>query len=299
MLQLLNKLLPDPPPPLVFEIGDGLLTGVRRTGSTIEARARLELPLEIVEVSSLEVKIVDTAALAVLFEELLLELAPIPRPTAALLLPDAASKLAVLEFDSLPSKPQELRSLIEFRLKKTVPFDVRAARLSYQVQTSRRTPSVLVAATPGEAVWPFEELLREFGLHLGFISLSSASMLNLVSAREMTLVTKLSGSIMTMAAIDESAVRLVRSVESPRASDVELESSLSKFVADLYPTFVYIEDNLGSPVSRLLLAGFGELTDPAAGYFSEQLGCQVEALRSPNGILGADDSGIEGYLQAA
>jgi len=299
MLQLLNKLLPDPPAPLVFEIGEGLLIGVRRTGSTVEARARRELPPNVLEVSSHEVKIVDTAALHALFEEILVELAPIPRPTAALLLPDAASKLAVLEFESLPSKPEELRSLIEFRLKKTVPFDIRAARLSYQVQSSRRTPSVLVAATPGEAVWPFEELLREFGLHLGFISLSSASMLNLVSAKEMTLVTKLSGNIMTMAAVDESAVRLVRSVESPQASDGDLEASLSRFVADLYPTFVYIEDNLGAPVSKLLLAGFGASLGPAAEYFAHELGCDVDALRSPNGILGPDDAGIEGYLHAA
>jgi len=78
-----------------------------------------------------------------------------------------------------------------------------------------------------------------------------------------------------------------------------LEASLSRFVADLYPTFVYIEDNLGAPVSKLLLAGFGASLGPAAEYFAHELGCDVDALRSPNGILGPDDAGIEGYLHAA
>ena len=298
MLRILDRLLPDPPPPLVFEIGEGFLVGVRRTGAAVEARARRELPAGVMEISSSAAGIVDADSLRALLEEMLVELAPIPRPAAALFLPDAASRLTVLDFDALPSKREEMRSLIEFRLKKAVPFDIGAARMSYRLQNSRGAPSVLVAAASGESVRPLEQLFAELGLRLGFVSLASASMLNLVSAEEMTLVTKLGGSTMTMTAVDESAVRLVRSVEAPAEFEAT-ESTLSEWVADMYPTFAYIEDRFGSPVARLLLAGFGEALEPAVDCFVREFGCPVEALRSANGVVGAEDAGIEGYLHAA
>ena len=298
MLRILDRLLPDPPPPLVFEIGEGFLVGVRRTGAAVEARARRELPAGVMEISSSAAGIVDADSLRALLEEMLVELAPIPRPAAALFLPDAASRLTVLDFDALPSKREEMRSLIEFRLKKAVPFDIGAARMNYRLQNSRGAPSVLVAAAAGESVRPLEQLFAELGLRLGFVSLASASMLNLVSAAEMTLVTKLGGSTMTMTAVDESAVRLVRSVEAPAEFEAA-ESTLSEWVADMYPTFAYIEDRFGSPVARLLLAGFGEALEPAVDCFVREFGCPVEALRSANGVVGAEDAGIEGYLHAA
>ena len=298
MLRILDRLLPDPPPPLVFEIGEGFLVGVRRTGAAVEARARRELPAGVMEISSSAAGIVDADSLRALLEEMLVELAPIPRPAAALFLPDAASRLTVLDFDALPSKREEVRSLIEFRLKKAVPFDIGAARMSYRLQNSRGAPSVLVAAAAGESVRPLEQLFAKLGLRLGFVSLASASMLNLVSAEEMTLVTKLGGSTMTMTAVDESAVRLVRSVEAPAEFEAT-ESTLSEWVADMYPTFAYIEDRFGSPVARLLLAGFGEALEPAVDCFVREFGCPVEALRSANGAVGAEDAGIEGYLHAA
>ena len=190
-----------------------------------------------------------------------------------------------------------MRSLIEFRLKKAVPFDIGAARMSYRLQNSRGAPSVLVAAAAGESVRPLEQLFAKLGLRLGFVSLASASMLNLVSAEEMTLVTKLGGSTMTMTAVDESAVRLVRSVEAPAEFEAA-ESTLSEWVADMYPTFAYIEDRFGSPVARLCWPGSARRSNPRR-CFVREFGCPVEALRSANGVVGAEDAGIEGYLHAA
>lgn len=299
MLQRLNKLLPDPPPPLVFEIGKGAMTGVRRVGATITARARRALPDGVIDISSSTLKIVDSDALRNLLNEMLVELAPAPRPAAAVFLPDSVSRLTVLDFDTLPSKSEDIRSLIAFRLKKTIPFDVGEARISYKIQKSRSMPSVLVAAAHRESVRPLEQLFGGFGLHLGFVAPSSASMLNLVSAKEMTLVAKLGDGAITMAAVDKSAVRLVRRVEAPAGFNEAAASTLPELVADLYPTFVYIEDHLGAPVAKLLLAGFGEGLHPAIDCFSHELGCRVEALQSANGVVGAEDAGIQGYLHAA
>ena len=52
------------------------------------------------------------------------------------LLPDAAVRVVLLDFETLPTKPQEAEGVVRFRLKKSLPFDVEKAKISYHTQTS-------------------------------------------------------------------------------------------------------------------------------------------------------------------
>src|SRR6185503_9270360 len=56
------------------------------------------------------------------------------RKDAALILPDYATRIAVIDFDSFPSDAKEQASLVRFRMKRSVPFDVESAALSYWPQ---------------------------------------------------------------------------------------------------------------------------------------------------------------------
>ncbi len=56
------------------------------------------------------------------------------RLPAAVILPDYTARVTVLDFDSFPSAPDEQLSLVRFRVKKTVPFDIDSAAVSYYVQ---------------------------------------------------------------------------------------------------------------------------------------------------------------------
>ena len=67
--------------------------------------------------------------------------------------------------------------------------------------------------------------------------------------------------------------------------------------ADLYPTFVYVEDQLGARAGKLLLAGFGEHTEAARQQFQSELGIEVEAVRTPAGLPGEHNAGLLGYLR--
>ncbi len=53
------------------------------------------------------------------------------RKDVALILPDFCTRMTVLDFDSFPSDAKEQASLVRFRLKRSVPFDVESAALSY------------------------------------------------------------------------------------------------------------------------------------------------------------------------
>ena len=55
-----------------------------------------------------------------------------------MILPDYAARVSVLDFDSFPSTPEEQLSLVRFRVKKTIPFDIDSAAVSYYVQPAPR-----------------------------------------------------------------------------------------------------------------------------------------------------------------
>ena len=61
---------------------------------------------------------------------------------------------------------------------------------------------------------------------------------------------------------------------------------------------MYIEDNLGGRAENLILCGFGPQTEEAQRRFHEELGVEVEPLRSPLGTPGENNAGLLGYLRS-
>ena len=45
-------------------------------------------------------------------------------------------RVVLLDFDTLPSNPAEAEGVVRFRLKKSLPFDVDKAKVSYHAQTA-------------------------------------------------------------------------------------------------------------------------------------------------------------------
>src|ERR1035437_7686982 len=66
-----------------------------------------------------------------------------------LVVPDAAVRVLLLDFDELPAKAAEALPVVRFRLKKLLPFDADDAAVSYQVMaTSKGALQVLAVAMP-------------------------------------------------------------------------------------------------------------------------------------------------------
>ena len=81
-----------------------------------------------------------------------------------LVVPDAAVRVLLLDFDALPGKAAEAMAVVRFRLKKLLPFDAEHAVVSYQVMSSERDMvRVLVAAMPCEVLTEYERVVTEAG----------------------------------------------------------------------------------------------------------------------------------------
>lgn len=85
-------------------------------------------------------------------------------------IPDAAVRVLLLEFDVLPNKVSEALPIVRFRLKKMLPFDADDAMLSYQVMsTSRSMVRVLAVAIPRDVLSEYETAAREAGFEPGSV----------------------------------------------------------------------------------------------------------------------------------
>src|ERR1700735_3498603 len=60
------------------------------------------------------------------------------RADMTLVIPDAAVRALLLEFDVLPNKLSEALPIVRFRLKKMLPFDADNAMVTYQIMSTSK-----------------------------------------------------------------------------------------------------------------------------------------------------------------
>lgn len=292
LLQTLNRVWPDPQPALVFELGGGVLMGVRRAGSAVLARAERELPET--NLASAEPQPPDGLQDAI--QAVLGELQPVPSPHAAVLLPDEAVRLALFEFDSLPRRAQDLRNAVEERFRNSLPFDSRLARITFRAQHGGDRPSVFAAAVATEYVLRCESAFEAAGLCPGFVGSSCAAALNLVDDDAMAVLLKHSDQAMTITAVEGGTVRLLRRIALPNLHGADAATGVREVLADVFPTLVYIEENLGRAVEHLLVAGFGEIQAALVEALPGESGSPARPLLEPQFASASCGAGLMGYV---
>lgn len=290
LLEKLRSVLEDPPPAMAFEISEAGIAAAR-----IGARTEMEFqPLKegTLTVSPLKENVADPDDFMKAVRALAGTQSARRRRDVGLILPDFSARISVLDFDNFPTDAKEQASLIRFRLKRSVPFDVETAAMSYAVQTNvAKKLDVVVVIAPLEIVARYESPFRTAGMNPGLVTTSSLAALELAPEGGLSVVAKLTGRVLTVLIRDHATLKLVRCLEMP-ASDLE------DVAAVLIPTFVYAEDSMGGRPDRLLLCGFESRTEEAERRFQEELGVPVETMRSPLGLPGENNAGLLGYLRS-
>src|ERR1700678_3173475 len=99
-----------------------------------------------------------------------MEFLPRSMGTRPRVVPDAAVRVLLLDFDTLPGKAAEALPIVRFRLKKMLPFDADDAAVSYQVMETRKGSVKGVAvAIPRGGLAEYEGVVREAGFEPGAV----------------------------------------------------------------------------------------------------------------------------------
>jgi type IV pilus assembly protein PilM len=290
MLDRLTSILTDPPPAMAFEVSEAGIAAAR-----ITSRAELDFqPFKpgTLSVSPVKENVEDPDDFVMTVRSLSATQATRKRKDVAIILPDYSARIAVLDFDQFSSDAKEQATLIRFRMKRSVPFDVDSAALSYHVQHGEMGRiDVVVVIAPLEVVSRYEAPFRTAGMNPGLVTMSSLAALELAPENGLSVFAKLTGRVLTVLVRDKGTLKLTRCVELP-------STALNDISDVLIPTFIFIEDNLGRPAEKLILCGFGARTEEASDRFNQELNVECEPLRSPLGVPGENNAGLLGYLRS-
>jgi type IV pilus assembly protein PilM len=284
------NLLQDPPPTHAFELSEEGLAFAPVSEPKLAEFARFEPGVLLV--SPLHDNIQQPQVLL----DHIRSLAPANgsrKRRAAVILPDYCARVAVLDFDTFPTDPDEQQALVRFRLKKSVPFEVETAMVSYVLQPRSHGSKieVLAAVISSDIVVQYEAPFRAAGFHPGLVTTSTLAALNLLAPDGITLLVKLSGRVLSVLVLQESSVNLARCIEMEGGRLDDIESVL-------HPTIAYIEDELKGRPKQIWLAGFGPEMEQLAPRWEQEWGVAVQAVRSRFGQPAKSNVGLLGYLES-
>lgn len=285
-LNQISRLVKDPPPSFLFELSEAGLAFAQGSQTGFA-----EFEPGTLAPSPVEDNLLRADAIVATIQRAAPAAASKKRRAAAVILPDYAARVTVLDFDSFPAAANEQASLVRFRVKKTIPFDIDSAAVSYFVQpqpAGQKKIEVLAVTVALEVIARYEAVFRSAGFHPGVVTTSAIAALNLHQTGGITIFAKLSGKTLTIAVIAGSVIKLFRCVSM---DDANMDrAGRDEILSVLYPTFAYVEDELKQPVGKLVLCGV-----PAE--IVQGLKCEVEVLRSRFGAAGPFNAGLLGYLE--
>jgi Tfp pilus assembly PilM family ATPase len=171
----------------------------------------------------------------------------------ALILPDVIAKVSLVKFERVPSKAQELDQLIRWQVRKTAPFAIEEAQVSY-VPGLRGDDGqeYVVSLARRTVVEEYESLCASAGAHAGIVDLSTFNVVNAVLAGTAAPTTDW---LLVNIAADYTSIALLRgsSLIFFRNRAADTEGTLADLV---HQTAMYYEDRLkGAGFARVVLAG--------------------------------------------
>ena len=199
------------------------------------------------------------------------------------ILPDAAVRVVLLDFEALPPNHDEAESVVRFRLKKSLPFDVDKAKVSYHVQPSLGGLRIVTAVALSSVIEDYESAFRDAGFSAGVVVPSMLAALGAAEADRATLVIKVDAHTTSLAILDAGQLLLFRTLENTRGITITGE----QLAEEVYPSVVFFQDTYHTNIERIYVAGLPE-SGGAAVALKAQTGADVREL-VVNSYLGTGD----------
>lgn len=310
-----------PLPTLGCEIADAGISIARwsRSSRSLDAAVWKPIPPGTMEASPLRDNILELEPVQRALAEALTSLgissaAALRKPVeAVLVIPDQAARLFVLHFETFPERWSEGLPLVKWRLKKSLPFDVESAAISYVVQRSDAGLQVIAVAAPHRIVKQYEVMARQFGLRPRQVILSTLAALGLAGNGNSSpsvmegkpsggiagvLIAKFSPPWFTTAILQGDALRLFRTVALPAGADGLLAPA--DVLGSVYPSIAYFQDNFQGTVARGYLCGLGENSASIAAALEQELALPTSPLVTELGglVSGMDPPSAERHFAA-
>lgn len=171
-----------------------------------------------------------------------------------LVIPDAAARVLLVDFETLPTRRQEILPVIRFRLRKMVPFEVENAAVSYQIMAQKPGHvSLLVTVMPGDVLEEYEAVVREAGYEPGSVLPSTLATVGGLDAVGAALMVNYTHASVTTTVTNGNEMLLHRTMDLPADEKAREEEMAQAVITAL----AWYEDTLKATPEELHYAGPG------------------------------------------
>jgi type IV pilus assembly protein PilM len=201
------------------------------------------------------------------------------------IVPDAAVRVMLVEFDTLPSDQEEALGVVRFRLKKSLPFDIDKAKISYHAQKVGEEVKVVAAVALVSVMDEYEAVFHDAGFNPGVVVPSTLAALGAAQGKRPTLVVKVDAHTTSIAILNDDQMQLFRTLENARGVTITGE----QLAEEVYPSVVFFQDTYHLNIEQIYVAGLPE-SGGAAPALKAQTGADVQELVS-SAQLGINEGG--------
>ena len=181
-MSILTSWLASPPPDAALELApdavSGAVVSARGSDATVQSFAVEPLPAGALVPSLTGQNLPDRPAVISAIRAVVDR---IGRPRkVALVVPDLITRVSLVRFDQVPSLREDLDQLIRWQVKKSAPFPIEDASLSWTpgAQSIDGGYEFVVALAKRDTIREYEEACESAGLHAGLVDLSTFSVVN-------------------------------------------------------------------------------------------------------------------------
>jgi Tfp pilus assembly PilM family ATPase len=172
-----------------------------------------------------------------------------------LVIPDVVAKVSLVRFEKLPPRTQDLDQLVRWQVRKSAPFPIDEAQVSYVPGVhSAEGHELIVSLARRAVIEEYERLCADAGAHAGLVDLATFNVINAVLAG--TAAPPADWLLVNVAA-DSASIALLRGPHLIffRNRGADADGTLADLV---HQTAMYYEDRLqGGGFSHVLLSGGG------------------------------------------
>jgi type IV pilus assembly protein PilM len=281
-------------PKIACEIAaDRVLAGrLAETAGIVEVCSVRELPPGSVVPDLTELNILQPEVVRKAINESLSSVAGRVRDIIGIL-PDAAVRVVLLDFDTLPPNAEEAEGVVRFRLKKSLPFDVDKAKVSYHVQQSMTGLRLVAAVALNSVIEDYESAFQDAGYSAGVILPSMLAALGAAEADSPTLVIKVDARTTSVAILDKQQLLLFRTLENTRGVTINGE----QLAEEVYPSVVFFQDTYHTNIERIYVAGLPE-SGGASPALRAQTGADVRELVANSQLGSSGGSSVPRWRMA-
>jgi hypothetical protein len=229
-----------------------------RRGLSLAAATRVDLAADVLQLSMTQPNLLDPERFALALRGALERAGILGGARVALVLPDLLARVNVLSATEVVARKRaELDEVVRFKLRKSVPFEIREARLAYTSTGSRAEDRMVVAAAFAPVVAAYEDACVSVGLEPGVVELAGLVLARAAFAGTQgdRLLVNWDEGYLTVLVLRDGWPLLVRTLPG------EVAGTLASVVREVHNTVTYHRERLGG--AALLEAALRSAVVPA------------------------------------